>query len=358
MFERLAIKVKTIRPLTSCIILATLLLGCTPKTDIEPTDPQQNFQPTSTLDNSNENNLISRDSIRSPVIAVESPVPLITGARKIESPTDASSSGDIASEKSDRKEIPKQVDLQETPSSEVSNLIDYFEASPAVVDPGDQIILEWHTTNALTVTVWHLMPTGQFGHFWTAGPVGSMAYDVSIHERNRTSFALTAIDERGRTETASTSVTLRCPDQWFFDSPPEICPAEQALHSVGAEQRFQHGYMVWVAGEDHIYVLFEDESIPKWSVFEDKWDEEQHEKDPELIPPDGLLQPIRGFGLIWRQEPAIRERLGWAVGEEVGYSLSVQRTSYAKYNDTFIQARDGSIWHLLPERSGWKNVTG
>jgi hypothetical protein len=50
--------------------------------------------------------------------------------------------------------------------------------------------------------------------------------------------------------------------------------------------------------------------------------------------------------------------LGWAVGEEVGYSLSVQRTSYAKYNDTFIQARDGSIWHLLPERSGWKNVAG
>jgi hypothetical protein len=184
-----------------------------------------------------------------------------------------------------------------------------------------------------------------------------MVYDET-HERNQTSFALTAIDERGRTETAATSVTLRCPDQWFIDSPPEICPAEQALQSDGAEQRFQDGYMVWVAGEDRIYVLFDDESIPRWSVFEDKWDEDQPEKDPELLPPDGLLQPVRGFGLIWRQEPGIRERLGWAVGEEVGYPLSLQRTSYAKYNDTFIQARDGSIWHLLPERSGWINEVG
>ena len=358
MFEQLAIKVKTIRSLTLCIFLSTLLLACTPKTDIEPTSSWQNFQPTRSLDLSNENYLISPEFVNATVLTVESPLPSTTRTTKIVSPTDVSSSGDDAALISDTREIPNRVDLKETPRSDVSNLIDSFEASPDNVDPGDRITLEWHTTNALTVTVWHLMPTGQFGRFWSVGPMGSMAYDVNIHERNHTSFALTAIDEQGRTETASATVTIRCPDQWFFNNAPEICPAEQALHSDGAEQQFQRGYMVWVAGEDLIYVLFGDESTPKWSAFVDRWDEDQEEHITESLPPGGLLQPVRGFGLIWRQEPGIRERLGWAVIEEVGYPLSVQRTSYGKYNDTFLQARDGSIWHLLPERSGWIKEAG
>jgi hypothetical protein len=48
--------------------------------------------------------------------------------------------------------------------------------------------------------------------------------------------------------------------------------------------------------------------------------------------------------------------LAWAVDEEFGYTTLLQRTSYAKYNETYILAQDGAIWRLLAERSGWEMI--
>lgn len=46
--------------------------------------------------------------------------------------------------------------------------------------------------------------------------------------------------------------------------------------------------------------------------------------DPGLVPPPGLFQPVLGFGKFWRGlvpgSEWVRERLGWAVAPEVGYS--------------------------------------
>jgi len=63
---------------------------------------------------------------------------------------------------------------------------------------------------------------------------------------------------------------------------------------------------------------------------------------------------VRGFGLLWREEPGIRDRLGWAIDNESAYETALQRTSYAKYNVTYIRAADGDIWRLQPELSGWQ----
>ena len=114
--------------------------------------------------------------------------------------------------------------------------------------------------------------------------------------------------------------------------------------------------MIWVGGENRIYVLFDDGNSPNWNGYADEWQPGQPENDPSLEPPPGLVQPVRGFGKVWREQPDVRERLGWATAEEVAYGTVLQRTSYAKYNSTYVQALDGNIWHLKPERSGWEKI--
>jgi hypothetical protein len=88
----------------------------------------------------------------------------------------------------------------------------------------------------------------------------------------------------------------------------------------------------------------------------DVWDESKPESDPGIVPPVGLYQPVRGFGLVWREEPGVRDRLGWAVDREVGYPTAIQRTSRYKYNATYVKALDGGVWELGPEGSKWRHI--
>jgi hypothetical protein len=151
---------------------------------------------------------------------------------------------------------------------------------------------------------------------------------------------------------------LNCPYGWLFAPEPPICAQDAPLISTASEQQFEHGTMIWVAEEDRIYVLYDDAIFsPKWSNFVDDWNPGDPIDDPTIQPPPGFLQPQRGFGLVWREQPQVRDRLGWALAPEAGYTTAVQRTSYSRYNETYILALDEDIWLLKPEQSGWEKFT-
>lgn len=234
--------------------------------------------------------------------------------------------------------------------------IHYFHANVTLADPGDTILLEWSTSEAISVTIYHLLPTGQLGEFWNVPITGTLPYTISESARNHTDFMLFASNPAAQWTSASLSILLTCPDVWFFSPSPAICPAAPALVSAGAEQPFEHGVMLWSQAQDLIYVLYDDASYPKWSVFQDEWDEGEPIDDPSIIPPPGYYQPVRGFGLVWREQPGVWDRLGWATEPESAYETAVQYTSYARYNDTFIRAADGNVWWLEPEQSGWSKL--
>lgn len=244
-----------------------------------------------------------------------------------------------------------------TPAPAADPAIHYFRAAPAAdpADPGQEISLEWSVTNALTTTLWHLDQTGQLAGFWDVAPTGSRVFTVAPEARNYKTFALYASNRPGYYATASVTVILNCLDVWFFANPPAICPQNAALASAAAEQPFEHGAMIWVAHEGLIYVLYNSGS-PAWSAFTDEWDEGEPEVDPTLAPPAGLYQPARGFGLVWREQPGVRDRLGWATAPEAGFSTSVQRTSYPRYNEIYLRALDGQLWRLKAESSGWEKL--
>lgn len=232
-----------------------------------------------------------------------------------------------------------------------------FTANVPIADPGDTIELQWDTSNATTVTLYHMFPPGQLGTFWAVSPTGTMPYTIPESTRNQENFALYAGNPGNPYTNATLYLPLTCPFTWFFQPAPDICPQDAVLVSPGAEQAFEHGWMIWVGEEDRIYVLYNDETFsPKWQAFQDEWNEGDPIDDPSITPPPGFYQPVRGFGLVWREQPNVRDRLGWALAPEAAYTTQVQRTSYYKYNHTYIRAYDGNVWHLEPEHSGWEKI--
>lgn len=88
-----------------------------------------------------------------------------------------------------------------------------------------------------------------------------------------------------------------------------------------AEQVFEGGRMFWVQPVNQIWVMVvDDEGRGQWLIYEDTFVEgEDVEEDPAINPPAGLYEPVRGFGKLWRENPEVRDTLGWGVTPEFGY---------------------------------------
>jgi hypothetical protein len=248
------------------------------------------------------------------------------------------------------------------PTEEVA--IHYFRARGAegnlieIADPGDTITLEWSWSGGTRATIYHMFGYQLSEPYWDAATSGSRDYTISQRARNRDRFVLFVDGGKLPDAQKMLGITLRCPDEWFFEPAPDICPAEPPLVSDGAHQPFQHGVMLWSQAEDRIYVLFDDGRNPEWLAYQDHFDEgEDPSSDPTLKPPDGFHQPVRGFGMVWREEDRVRERLGWGTAREIGYQIAIQRTSYIKYNSIYIRALNGGVWRLGPEHSDWEWLT-
>jgi hypothetical protein len=103
------------------------------------------------------------------------------------------------------------------------------------------------------------------------------------------------------------------------------CPVGGIEEVPGVFQRFEHGVMFWRESDKSIFVISElrtrqGEETDSWWRVADTFRDGEPEDDPALQPPNGLLQPVRGFGKAWRSNAFIREALGWAVGSEAEVS--------------------------------------
>jgi hypothetical protein len=113
---------------------------------------------------------------------------------------------------------------------------------------------------------------------------------------------------------------LGCPSPIQHDVPTSI-------------EYFEGGMMIWVDLGAHgrkIYVIHprsENTDVvgrePTYRLFDDTWNDQQP-LDGGLTPPDGLREPQRGFGKIWREQPDVHTQLGWAVGPEQPFRTDYQ----------------------------------
>jgi hypothetical protein len=135
------------------------------------------------------------------------------------------------------------------------------------------------------------------------------------------------------------------------------CPISPQQPVVMARQPFQHGRMVWIGSapaladwEKGIVVLTgADAEGGTWVRFPDTWQEGQPEPDPAMAPPDGLHQPVRGFGKVWREQlGGSQAPIGWATAPEEGLTgtiLPYQRG---------VVLRLGAEQLLLVDNGSWR----
>ena len=93
------------------------------------------------------------------------------------------------------------------------------------------------------------------------------------------------------------------------------CAVDKMQSGFLAEQPFERGHMLWREADQAVLVLLNDGT---WHSYPDQWHEGMQEHSCEGSPPDSLLQPKRGFGLVWCEQNGVKERLGWAIDEEGG----------------------------------------
>ncbi len=258
---------------------------------------------------------------------------------------------------------PTPTDAPPLPTEEASSgpIIHYFRADVEEVDPGGTIVFEWASEGATEVTLLHKLDED-----WTQSEIeldlsGTFAYEISDYQADQhAAFHLCAQDKAGHTTIAAITITVRCADPWFFAPPPGGCPSPPSV-SEAAEQHFEYGTMIWVemwdSEENKVLVLYDDDQIdPRWASYPDEWEEDDPDRDPTLNPPPGLYQPVRGFGLVWRQNSDVRDRLGWAVNQETGFSTIIQHTQWYTHNSTYMRALDGNVWYLNAEQSKWEKI--
>jgi len=144
-------------------------------------------------------------------------------------------------------------------------------------------------------------------------------------------------------------------------------PTPTAREIYVAEQVFQRGRMFWLQPTGQIWVIIETEpGFGIWQVYEDQFQEGGVEFDPNIVPPEGLYQPVRGFGLIWRGNPEVRDGMGWGTDTELGYVTNYEYEPAGEMVDGEYIAAPGyhflrslyGQWFRLNEINGtWQSIT-
>ena len=145
--------------------------------------------------------------------------------------------------------------------------------------------------------------------------------------------------------------TISCPFTWFFAPAPTGCPTANPVMGSLVFQQFERGFMFWLGNERNILILHDTGSSVGWGIYPDNFVDGTPIDDPSFVPPNGMLQPIRGFGLLWRSEVTIREQLGWAVALERGYSGYSQVESLSE--SRYVQGPDGIIYVMSGIQGTW-----
>lgn len=124
----------------------------------------------------------------------------------------------------------------------------------------------------------------------------------------------------------------------------------------GAVQIFEHGSMYYVAPsfvngtQASIYVLYAD---GRFQRFDDTFIEGVDSESGGEIPPGNFVEPIRGFGKVWRLNPDVRNQLGWGFAPESGDTFVVQ--NFQQGRAFFSATRNQTI--LLITHSGGQSGT-
>jgi hypothetical protein len=134
------------------------------------------------------------------------------------------------------------------------------------------------------------------------------------------------------------------------------CAINNAATLSSAYQSFEHGAMLWLQGTpSQIYLLYPD---GRYTRFTDTYDPAIDPESGGETPPAGFVEPVRGFGKIWRTYQDVRLAFGWATGNELGGTSTIQdfglgrMVSLSQRGEILVLVDNGSglggTWQAIP----------
>lgn len=125
------------------------------------------------------------------------------------------------------------------------------------------------------------------------------------------------------------------------------CPTAPEVETDLAEQSFERGRMFWIGSQGRIHLLLSD---GRYFWRGDAW-VGPAEYACSAAPPAGLVQPKRGFGLIWCSESGLRDLIGWGLEDEWGY-----QTLYQPFEHGLMLLAEGGIAYALSDAGAWRSI--
>jgi hypothetical protein len=215
-------------------------------------------------------------------------------------------------------------------------------AAPNTVARGGTVTVSWQVVGSTDIGVWLLDPSGRLS-VSAPNPSATGSWSVALPDyySGQANFMIFADDASGSRAQSSLSVRIVCNFTYFFPSTPDMaCPQTDVGEVQAAYEVFENGYMLWRGDTSDIYVLLNTSEV---RVIKDRW-------QGEIItfpdqPPAGLYQPMRGFGRVWVDDPALRKAIGWAVTLEQGYTMNYQLSSDFSPR-LYVNWPDGTVIYL------------
>ena len=150
------------------------------------------------------------------------------------------------------------------------------------------------------------------------------------------SFTPTSTDTPAPTQKAATALKCTGAPQGGFaavwSKDPALqkaigCAVTAAVAINSASLNFDNGKMLWASQladtpTKVIYVLYNNGTYQRYN---DTWFEGTDPESTGEIAPAGKITPVRGFGKVWHNNPAVKSGLGWATGTEAGTPGQIQR---------------------------------
>jgi hypothetical protein len=193
--------------------------------------------------------------------------------------------------------------------------------SSSAYDPNDSVTLYWSSTGGARATLRRTTALGAGDFERQVPPDGSLVVDSKGAGRHWHDYELVVYNSLGASDRRSLTVRFPCSTSFFFKMDtasylydPRLCPDGPPQATKAAEQIFEGGRMIWLQHAEPVRLWdwgTDDKDVfiilalytsgvawPQKQTFVDAWPSNEPDSDPNIEPPTGKFQPIRGFGKV------------------------------------------------------------
>lgn len=200
-----------------------------------------------------------------------------------------------------------------------------FAFVPEPATAGEAVEIIWRVEGAASVAFDLVLPDGTRQNVMQTVPTLEGRHAVTLPHGSyyRLKVIMQVTNAAGDVLDMEKFITLKCDTPYAFAGklPATMCPDGAEQFVQGVFQEFEGGYMLRRADTDSIYVLYRGGRT--FDIFPDAYEQGETITINET-PPTHYFAPSGRLAKLWLNNPEVRSRLGWAIGQESIYVITLQ----------------------------------